>query len=94
MMAIWTANQTSVSQNQRYILNLDILERQRMAKLRDKLRPDGLSRITKLMVRFEKLGEKKRNDSMEQWLRECEELCRFPAYSSCCQFGPDAMDAI
>ncbi|PKX90760.1 uncharacterized protein P174DRAFT_335824, partial [Aspergillus novofumigatus IBT 16806] len=42
MMATWTAIQTSVSRNQRYILNLDISERQRMIKLRDKLKPDDL----------------------------------------------------
>jgi hypothetical protein len=74
MMAIWTAIQTSVSQNQRYILNLDISERQRMIRLRDKLKPDNRSRMSKLIDRFEKLGEKKRNESMEDWLSEWENV--------------------
>jgi hypothetical protein len=74
MMAIWTAIQTSVSQNQRYILNLDISERQRMIRLRDKLKPDNRSRMSKLIDRFEKLGEKKRNESMEEWLSKWENI--------------------
>ncbi|EAW19509.1 uncharacterized protein NFIA_025820 [Aspergillus fischeri NRRL 181] len=67
-MAVWTAIQTS--KNQRYILNLDISERQRMIKLRDKPEPGDLFRTIKLMDRFQKLGEKKRNESMEEWLSE------------------------
>ncbi|GIK04042.1 hypothetical protein Aspvir_008117 [Aspergillus viridinutans] len=74
MTAIWTAIQTSVSQNHRYILNLDISERQRMIKLRDKLKPDDLSHMVKLRDRFAKLGEKKRNQSMEEWLSEWENV--------------------
>lgn len=74
MTAMWTAIQTSVSQNHRYILNLDISERQRMIKLRDKLKPDDLCRMAKLIDRFEKLGEKKRNESVEEWLSEWENV--------------------
>jgi glutathione S-transferase len=55
-------------------LNLDISERQRMIRLRDKLKPDNRSRMSKLIDRFEKLGEKKRNESMEEWLSEWENI--------------------
>jgi hypothetical protein len=74
MTAMWTTIQASVGQNHRHILNMDISERQRMIKLRDKLKPDDLTRMTKVMDRFQRLGEKKPNESMEEWLSEWERV--------------------
>lgn len=68
MMAFWTAIQSSFSKNQRYILNLDISQRQGMIKLRDKPQPGDLSWTIALVDRFSKLGNKKRKESMKEWL--------------------------
>lgn len=72
MMTIWMVIQSSVSPKHRHILIQTISERQRMIKLRDKLKPNKRERAANLRARFHRLGAKKRHDSMEKWLTEWE----------------------
>lgn len=70
LSTVWQAIQSTVSHNHWHIIKKQETVRQTLIKLRDKVKPDKMTRQSDLNVRYTKLGPKRHNQSIDKWLND------------------------